>query len=110
MKRIIFIALALALATPAVAAITKTQEQRVEVEADGSIFVETITIISEDGKELSRTSHRAPYEPDSGTKPPGRAGKIADEVWTPAVKSSFSAKKAARIKAAEDAAKASRGE
>lgn len=106
MKRILFIALALAFATPTLAAITKTQEQRIEVEANGRIFVETITIISEDGKELTRSSHRMPYEPD-GAKPPGRAGDIADEVWTPAVKQAYTAEKAARTKALEDAAKAS---
>lgn len=63
----------------------RVEPGKIEIEfVNGVIFVRDDTIISEDGKELSRTIHRTSYEPTLDPKLHNElAQKIALLFWTP---------------------------
>ena len=72
-------------------AITKEEViEKIEVVAKWSIQIATDTVIKEDGKELSRSSHRHVKHPDediSGEDAEVQA--VANAVWTDAVKAAW---------------------
>lgn len=78
--------------------ITKRTATKIEIEDDGLLFVQSTTLIEEDGVILATTSpHRRPLEPDfTHTETESRLIKIIGAVWTKEVIEEFKRKKEER--------------
>ena len=78
-------------------AITKeTEIAKIEVVGEyKAVQVRTDTVIKEDGKEISRSTHRHVLQPDSDMSgEDAEVQSVANSVWTDAVKSAWTDYKA----------------
>jgi hypothetical protein len=81
----------------------KTVTGSTEVAENGSIGVRTDTVVTEDGKELSRSFHRKVVHPgDDVSGEDARVQAVAGAVWTDEVKAAYAAAQAAAAPAAEE--------
>jgi hypothetical protein len=74
--------------------LTKTQQvDNITVDANNIVHVRTVTVIAEDGVELSRSYHRNTLSPgDDLSEQDPRVVAIASAVWTPEVVAAYLAK------------------
>ena len=74
-----------------------------EVTENGSINVRTDTVITDDGKEISRSKQRHILHPgDDVSGEDARVQAVAGAVWTESVVSAYAAEVAAAAPAAEE--------
>ena len=80
----------------------KTVTGQLEVGENGSISVRTDTVVTDDGKELSRSFHRHVVHPgDDVSGEDAKVQAVAGAVWTDEVKAAYAAAVAAAAPAEE---------
>ena len=82
----------------------KTVTGQIEVGENGSIGLRTDTVVTDDGKELSRNFHRKVLAPgDDVSGEDAKVQAVANAVWTDEVVAAWVASQAAAAPAAEEA-------
>lgn len=89
-------------------ALEKTETLRHDIEPNGTVFVETITTITDDGAVVGSNSHRKPITPGEDYSAEAEVTKaICAAVQTDAVVATFAEAQAAPAEPAEPAAESS---
>jgi hypothetical protein len=89
-------------------ALEKTETLRHDIEANGTVFVETVTTVTDDGAVVGSNNHRKPITPGEDYSAEAEVTKaICAAVQTDAVVAAFAAANAPAEPAAEESSEVS---